>query len=303
VHRDLKPENIWIARPPHGESYVKLLDFGIAKLLDPTRTNLTQTGAVLGTPQFMAPEQCHGRSVDHRTDLYAMGVILYQMYTGTLPFRGEGFAEILTKQLTQIPERPSTHAALPQALDALIMRCLAKEPAERPQSARELGEELARILMPRTIRAAQSILEPTATTTLRGSAQSAESPAASFTPKKRWPLVGALLAVALLSALAAVWLARGPQGGTPVVAGSAPAPKRSEAQVGVAPAPTFGPDTLPAAVTLPAPPVQEPAKQSLDQPEPKKTKGLGKLGARDPSRASGSRRASSSGLVTDNPFR
>ncbi|HEY5284249.1 MAG TPA: protein kinase [Polyangia bacterium] len=302
VHRDLKPENIWIVEPRRGRPFVKLLDFGIAKLLATGEQTTTQAGVLMGTPQYMSPEQCHGRSVDHRTDLYAMGVILYQTYAGTLPFRGEGFAEILTKQLTQVPERPSTHAALPQALDALIMRCLAKEPADRPQSARELGEELARILVPRTIRAAQSILEPTATTTLRGSAQSSESPAASHAPRKRWPIAVAMLAVGLLSALGAVRLARGPQG-TPIVAGPAPSPKKAETKVAVAPAPTSGPSALPAVVTLPPPPVQEPTKKLLDETKPKKAKSLSKLGARDSSRESGARRASPSGLVTDNPFR
>ena len=105
----------------------------------------------MGTPQYMSPEQCHGRAIDHRTDIYALGVILYQIYTGKAPFEGETFAELLTKQLTLTPERPATHAALPEALDALIMRCLAKDPAERPQSARELGEELLAILVPRPV--------------------------------------------------------------------------------------------------------------------------------------------------------
>ncbi len=170
VHRDLKPENIWIVDSRRGRMFAKLLDFGIAKLLATGEQTTTQAGVLMGTPQYMSPEQCHGRAIDHRTDIYAMGVLLYQMYTGTLPFSGESFAEVLTKQLTQVPERPSTHAALPQALDELIMRCLAKDPADRPQTARELGEGLARILVPAPTAALPAFQAPT-TTTLRGSAR------------------------------------------------------------------------------------------------------------------------------------
>ncbi|HVV51946.1 MAG TPA: serine/threonine-protein kinase, partial [Polyangia bacterium] len=143
VHRDLKPENIWIATPRRGRPFVKLLDFGIAKLMAVAGQSSTQTGAVMGTPHYMSPEQCHGRAVDHRTDIYALGVILYQLYAGRLPFEGETFMEVLTKQVTIPPEPPSKHApSIPPALDRLILRCLAKEPGERPQSAGEVQREL-----------------------------------------------------------------------------------------------------------------------------------------------------------------
>jgi serine/threonine protein kinase len=142
VHRDLKPENIWIARPPHGESYVKLLDFGIAKLLDPTRTNLTQTGVVLGTPQFMSPEQCLGRLVDARTDIYALGVILYRIFSGQYPFQGTVITELVYQHVADAPAPPSRHRDMPPDLERIILDCLAKDPAARPQSARVLGERL-----------------------------------------------------------------------------------------------------------------------------------------------------------------
>ena len=142
VHRDLKPENIWIARPPHGESYVKLLDFGIAKLLDPTRTNLTQTGALLGTPLFMAPEQCMGRQVDARVDLYALGVLLYRLFSGQYPFQGTVITELVYQHVAEAPAPPSRHRAMPPDLERIILDCLAKDPADRPQSARVLGERL-----------------------------------------------------------------------------------------------------------------------------------------------------------------
>jgi serine/threonine-protein kinase len=142
VHRDLKPENIWIARPPHSESYVKLLDFGIAKLLDPARTNVTQTGAMLGTPQFMSPEQCLGRLVDARTDIYALGVILYRVFTGQYPFTGTVITELVYQHVADAPAPPSRHRAMPPDLERIILDCLAKDPAARPQSARVLGERL-----------------------------------------------------------------------------------------------------------------------------------------------------------------
>ena len=146
VHRDLKPENIWIATPRRGRPFVKLLDFGIAKLMAVAGQSSTQTGAVMGTPHYMSPEQCHGRAVDHRTDIYALGVILYRLYAGRLPFEGETFMEVLTKQVTISPAPPSTHApAIPPALDLLILRCLAKEPGERPQSGGEVERALAAI--------------------------------------------------------------------------------------------------------------------------------------------------------------
>jgi serine/threonine-protein kinase len=300
VHRDLKPENIWIVDSRRGRMFAKLLDFGIAKLLATGEQTTTQAGVLMGTPQYMSPEQCHGRAIDHRTDIYAMGVLLYQMYTGTLPFHGESFAEVLTKQLTQVPERPSTHAALPQALDELIMRCLAKDPADRPQSARELGEGLARILVPATTAALPSFQAPT-TTTLRGSARAADASAPQTTPTRRWPLLVVVLLVGALSALGAARLAGRGQSTTPRAAGPAPL-AHDEPKVAAAPIPTVGPDALPVAAVSPRPSVQEVAQKPVDSAEGKRPKVLGKPGTREASR-SGSSRSSSSGLVTDNPFR
>ena len=309
VHRDLKPENIWIVASRRGRSFAKLLDFGIAKLLASGEQTTTQAGVLMGTPQYMSPEQCHGRAVDHRTDLYAMGVILYQMYTGKLPFHGEGFAEILTKQLTEIPDHPSVHVPLPPALDALIMRCLAKDPADRPQSARELGEELAQIVVPRTPPAVSSMPGPRTTTTLGGAAQSAEVVAMPRAPSRRWPFLVVLLVLGLVSALGAARLAGRRQ--TTGLAGAAPDSHllgRDESR-GAA-TPVAAPDALP-----PAPPreqpVDEPAKRPAEQAvaEPvnqgggKKSRVPGKPGARDGARASAAKRSSGSGLVTDNPFR
>jgi serine/threonine-protein kinase len=142
VHRDLKPDNIWIVQPQHGDSYVKLLDFGIAKLMgDADEGHRTQTGIVMGTPAYMSPEQCRGVNVDKGTDIYALGMILYEMFAGRLPFQGS-FAELITHHLITVPDPPSRHRPVPRALEQLIMRCIDKDPAQRPQSAEALGKAL-----------------------------------------------------------------------------------------------------------------------------------------------------------------
>ena len=140
IHRDLKPENLWIARPKHGQSFIKVLDFGIAKLIETEEAKgKTRTGTVMGTPLFMSPEQCTGRGVDHRTDIYALGAIMFCIYCGRPPFDGDSTAEIIAAQLYSAPPKPSTFAALPPALEALILACLEKNPTLRPSSAAELG--------------------------------------------------------------------------------------------------------------------------------------------------------------------
>jgi eukaryotic-like serine/threonine-protein kinase len=139
VHRDLKPENVWIATPAHEDSYAKVLDFGIAKLLDNQQGKNTATGAAMGTPRYMAPEQCMGRAVDHRADVYSLGIILYEMFAGVVPFRGETFGELIYQQMSEIPEPPSKHRPMEPELERLILMCLEKDPAKRPESAKELA--------------------------------------------------------------------------------------------------------------------------------------------------------------------
>ena len=142
IHRDLKPDNIYLIRRAGTADYVKILDFGLAKLLSGTegQNHKTSSGSVLGTPHYMAPEQCEGKTtIDCRADLYSVGCILYQMLTGELPFPGEGFAEVLIKHLSEPPPPVRVHNPLiPPSVEKLILHCLAKSRDHRFQTAEEL---------------------------------------------------------------------------------------------------------------------------------------------------------------------
>ncbi|MFY1824622.1 protein kinase domain-containing protein [Myxococcus fulvus] len=142
VHRDLKPDNVFLVRRGRGTPFVKVLDFGIAKLAD---ANMPQThaGIIVGTPEYMAPEQSLSRRVDGRADLYALGVIAYQLVTGRLPFEDEGLtAQLVAHQMRAPPPPRSVHAAVPAALERVILRALAKTPEERYATAAVLRAAL-----------------------------------------------------------------------------------------------------------------------------------------------------------------
>jgi serine/threonine-protein kinase len=137
AHRDLKPENIFLARDPDGGAFPKLLDFGIAKLLqaDSGAMHKTRTGAPIGTPYYMSPEQCRGKDVDHRTDIYAFGIVAYRMLAGQLPFDGEDYMAILMQQMGDPPPPVRAIAPeLPAEVDGLLSWLLAKDPSARPPS-------------------------------------------------------------------------------------------------------------------------------------------------------------------------
>ena len=150
IHRDLKPDNVFLARRSR-QDVVKVLDFGLARIVgkgsgDPSAgPAITQAGMVFGTPEYMAPEQAESGPVDARTDLYALGVILYHMLTGELPFRAPSFLALLSKHVEEAPEPPSARRpdlAIPASLEAIALRCLEKRPEDRYQSAGEIAEAL-----------------------------------------------------------------------------------------------------------------------------------------------------------------
>ncbi|AKT39949.1 serine/threonine-protein kinase [Chondromyces crocatus] len=142
VHRDLKPANIFLASDDDRE-IVKVLDFGIAKDVTPTVTSTTKTGALLGTPVYMSPEQAQGvRAVDHRSDLWSLGVVVFECLTGQLPFMSEAFGDLLLKIMVHPQPVPSNLAPVPPGFDAWWARATRREPDLRFQSAKEMAEAL-----------------------------------------------------------------------------------------------------------------------------------------------------------------
>jgi serine/threonine protein kinase len=139
IHRDLKPQNLFLTERDGQSDFVKLLDFGIAKLADLSTMPVgerTAEGIVLGTPGYMAPEQLDGEPVDVRSDIYAFGIVLYQMATGRAPFLADSWGKLILQQATQTPPRPSDIAGrpMPASFEALILDCLARDPDARPPS-------------------------------------------------------------------------------------------------------------------------------------------------------------------------
>ncbi|HEX5661188.1 MAG TPA: serine/threonine-protein kinase, partial [Polyangiales bacterium] len=143
VHRDVKPENVLL----HEDRTVKLTDFGIADMLDPTMSAMTATGQLLGSPAHMAPEQVESGDADARSDVFALGTILYWLCTGTLPFSGKNPHQVLKRVVECQPLDPlALRPSIGRPLRDLICRCLAKSPAARFQTADDLAKALARLL-------------------------------------------------------------------------------------------------------------------------------------------------------------
>jgi eukaryotic-like serine/threonine-protein kinase len=157
VHRDIKPHNVMC----DADGRVKVTDFGIARA---GTSQMTEAGSIIGTAQYLSPEQARGGVIDARSDLYSVGVVLYELLTGTVPFTGDTTVEIAMKHLSTVPEPPSARRPeLPQALDQIVLRALAKDPDERYQTAEEMDAELARVaegypVSPETAEAATQVL-------------------------------------------------------------------------------------------------------------------------------------------------
>ena len=140
VHRDIKPHNVIV----DGEGRVKVMDFGIARA--GAASQMTEAGSIIGTAQYLSPEQARGAPVDQTSDLYSTGIVLYELLTGSVPFNGETPVEIAMKHLSQVPAAPSTHRPeIPRDLDYVALRALAKDPADRYHSAEEMDSDLERI--------------------------------------------------------------------------------------------------------------------------------------------------------------
>ena len=201
IHRDIKPANVMVTR----DGKVLVMDFGIARLISGPET-APQTSAVLGTASYLSPEQAQGQSVDARTDIYALGVVLYEMLTGRPPFTGDSPMAIAYKQVNATPEAPSSvDPDVPPELDAVAMRALSKNPANRYQTGQEFADDLERVLtggqvlatplLPAAGEATQVISRPQPTSVLP---PQQDGPGGS---RKAW--AGALIAIVIMALLAA----------------------------------------------------------------------------------------------------
>ncbi|MBN1774786.1 MAG: protein kinase [Deltaproteobacteria bacterium] len=219
IHRDLKPENVFLVRKEERRDVVKVLDFGIAKMttLDAEGRRLTKTGVIFGTPEYMAPEQARGQTLDLRVDVYATGVMLYEMLAGKVPFTGESFMAILTQHLFS-EVKPLSQVApdveVPAAVESVIYKAMSKDRDERYATMLEMLEDLQRALQGVPIEHRRSTLPPIAMRPSRGDAKrpertsGTEGPvAAAGTRRRSRRMAPALLFVALLLAAAgaAAW--------------------------------------------------------------------------------------------------
>jgi len=269
VHRDLKPDNIYLVKRSNDSDFVKVLDFGIAKVGGAT-SKLTRAGQVFGTPHYMSPEQCAGTNVDQRTDIYALGVILYEMVSGRVPFDADNLMGILTKHLYENPIPPRElppPTDVPPALESVIMKALEKKPELRYQTMGEMRADLERVeqgITPQAVRdavdraSAGSVREGTQRT---GISVGVGEPAGTAKKSNMLPIAlgGGLLLVLLAGGAAA--LAFGGGGTTeavePVVITTPPIPPLVVPVVAVAPVGTNPPnaDTNVAGGTVNTPPV------------------------------------------------
>jgi Leucine-rich repeat (LRR) protein/tRNA A-37 threonylcarbamoyl transferase component Bud32 len=197
VHRDIKPANVWLEALPDEPGglppryRVKILDFGLARAADDD-ANLTQSGTVVGTPSHMAPEQARGEKVDSRCDLFSLGVVLYRLCTGRLPFGGKNTMAVLSALATDTPKPVGDlNPAVPAGLAELVMQLLAKHPVDRPGSAREVADRLQAIEQ-----AAARAAEPSPTKAAPPAP--APTPAARPMARRRWALVAAALVLLAL---------------------------------------------------------------------------------------------------------
>jgi serine/threonine-protein kinase len=181
VHRDIKPHNVLVS--PEGR--LKVTDFGIARS---GASQMTEVGSIIGTAQYLSPEQARGAPVDQTSDLYSVGVVLYEMLTGQVPFTGDTPLEIAMKHLSEVPKPPSElRPDVPHDLDSVVLRALAKDPAERYQSAEEMDADLARVAEGLPV---DPETETMATAVLAGSGVMAAAPTSVISRAPTQPMTG-----------------------------------------------------------------------------------------------------------------
>jgi eukaryotic-like serine/threonine-protein kinase len=252
VHRDLKPDNVMLVQRGTERDFVKILDFGIAKVGSGTK-RMTRAGSVFGTPHYMSPEQAAGAAVDHRTDIYALGVILYEMASGNVPFDADNFMGILTQHMYKAPA--PMRALVPEldvhpGLDAIVLKCLTKKPEGRYSTMDELLADLDRLergVLPEAVREMMGRsggFDIPADYFRTHAAMPALVPATPPEARRRWPLFVMMGGVVVVIGISAAVLV------TKSNSGRAPAPAPATA---VAPPPIPAPTA--ATADLPPPPV------------------------------------------------
>ena len=220
VHRDIKPANVMLTR----EGYVKVMDFGIARAVADTSATMTQTAAVIGTAQYLSPEQARGETVDNRADIYATGCLLYELLVGRPPFIGDSPVSVAYQHVREVPAPPSSlDAEITHQMDAITLKALAKDPADRYQTAKQMRDDIDRLLSGREPFAMQNYADSEADTEEQthlipaaatdpvpataaqqdeASPASAESPQEPEEPhRKRWPVIIVTIVVVVLLAL------------------------------------------------------------------------------------------------------
>jgi eukaryotic-like serine/threonine-protein kinase len=260
IHRDLKPANVMLVNRKDEEDFVKVLDFGISKDLDPAvGSSLTRPNVAIGTPVYMAPEQAAGKEANALTDVYGVGGLLYEMLTGTPPCAGEDAIEVLHRKAREdTPSIGGLRPGLPGDVQTMVMRALARAPSDRQPSMGALKDQVLACLAafedaPSPIRAAASSITP------RLAVAVADTVSLGIAPLRRRPARPRLV-IAGAAALAGVWLVfrlarqQTPVDDAPAAAVAAPPPM---AEARLAPAPTFPP---PSAATQPPPPDPQPEK-------------------------------------------
>jgi eukaryotic-like serine/threonine-protein kinase len=219
IHRDLKPENVFLTRDPGSTNaalmYVKILDFGVAKLVGAADGGLTQSGVILGTPYYMAPEQARGEAIDHRVDIYSLGVVMFHAFTGRLPFMADSAVGVLTKHAIDPPPRPSSVSQVDPGVEQLILRCLEKQPGSRFASMRDIADELRALRRDPSLSASPGVPHPEPKAdTYMGASVTGGHRASVATPessKPKWPyIVAGVGMLALGASLAVLMFARAP---------------------------------------------------------------------------------------------
>jgi tRNA A-37 threonylcarbamoyl transferase component Bud32 len=273
IHRDLKPDNVYLVQDPAASDpsgsplFVKILDFGVAKILNSDDAGLTQSGVILGTPYYMAPEQARGLPIDHRVDIYSLGVMMYHAFTGRLPFIADSAVAVLTAHALDPPPPPSHVSSIDPGIERMILQCMEKQPAARYRDMHELAEGLRALRrlggqagLPPAPSGAYPRVDTQSGASLSGPHPSIATRVSAATAAHSRPTAGGIavlvggIAMLVLGGLAAAVLLiqRGPSGAAGVATSAAATAERGEAPARADAVPPSSQPAAPAAVAASA---------------------------------------------------